>query len=148
MNAAARVADRLDRILLWGAALLARWIRSPVLVFDLIRHVLVGAAFWIMAKVQVEAFSAQTFGQFALLFPAEFRAGAMMAGGLLTFIGVVDPPKRAAIVTGSAISAAQFTGLAYSAIMTGGEAVVGLFASTFAAGAINTLVAGLAHDDT
>lgn len=124
----------------------ARWIAAGVLIFDQLRHAVIGALFWIEAKAQGEAFNVETFGEFALLFPAEFWAAAMMAGSILTFAGITHPPQKWAIVVGSLVNVAQFTGLAYSAIFTGGEQVVGLYASSFAAAAIITLWAGLTHD--
>ena len=37
----------------------------------------------ITAKLRAEAFSAETYGRFALMFPAEFWAGLMMAGAAI-----------------------------------------------------------------
>jgi len=53
----------------------------------------------------------------------------MMIGSALTYAGLVDPQRRWLIMSGGILNAVQFTGLAYSAIMTGGELVVGLHAS-------------------
>lgn len=126
--------------------LLGRWLASPFLAFDLIRHAVVGMAFWLLAQSQPEAFSAATFGAFALQFKAELWALAMMAGSIITFVGVMHPPHRWAIVLGSAINMVQFAGLCYSALFTGGEMVVGAYALGFATASGLTVLAGLRHD--
>lgn len=125
----------------------ARWIGSPFLAFFLAASAVIGCLFWVQATLQHDAFNVATFGEFALQFPAEFWAGLMMGGSLLTFIGLMHPPKKWAVVAGSLINAAQFTGLGYSAIVTGGEVVVGLYASLmFAPASLITLWAAVRYD--
>ena len=124
----------------------ARWLGSTVLKFDLVRHATIGMVFWVLAQMQPEAFAVQTFGQFALQFPAEFWAVAMMAGSTITYTGVMHPPQKWAVIVGSFINVSQFSGLAYSALITGGEKVVGLYALGFAVAAGITLLSGLLHD--
>lgn len=124
-----------------------RWLMSPVLIWFLLSSALIGSLFWAQAQLQEEAFNVDTFGRFALMFPAEFWAAAMMAGSLLTFAGLMHPPKRWAIIAGSVVNALQFTGLGYSAIVTGGEVVVGLYASLmFAPASLMTLWAAVRYD--
>ena len=74
--------------------LAARWLACPFLIFFLLTSTGIGALFWVQAALQTQAFSVQTFGRFALQFPAEFWAGAMMAGSLVTFGGLMHPPRR------------------------------------------------------
>ncbi len=127
--------------------LAARWLACPFLIFFLLTSTGIGALFWVQAALQDQAFSAQTFGRFALQFPAEFWAGAMMAGSLVTFGGLMHPPRRWAMLLGAAINATQFAGLAYSAIFTGGEVVVGLYAGLmFTPASVITLWAAAQHE--
>jgi hypothetical protein len=124
-----------------------RWLESPFLIFFLLASAVIGAMFWRQAIQQEGAFNVDTFGRFALMFPAEWWAGAMMAGSLLTFWGLTHPPKRWLMIAGSVVNALQFTGLGYSAILTGGEVVVGLYASImFAPASLITLWAAVQHD--
>lgn len=125
----------------------ARWLASPFLVFFLLASTLIGSLFWAQAALRAEAFNVDTFGSFALHFPAEWWAGAMIVGSLLTFGGLMHPPKKWAICLGSVINAVQFTGLGYSALVTGGEPVVGMYASImFAPASIITLWAAVQYD--
>jgi hypothetical protein len=109
------------------------WLGQPVLRLIAIQYVLIGAAFWIESSLRGDAFSADVFGRFATSFRAELWAASMMAGGGLTYIGLIHPPNRGMVAFGSAISLGQFLALAYSAIHTGGELVIGLYASTMLA---------------
>jgi len=90
---------------------------------------LIGCAFWIEARLSGEGFSPELFGDFAYRFPAEMWAFAMMAGSAITYIGLIKPMRWHMVAIGAGINATQFMGLAYSAIFTGGEIVVGLHAS-------------------
>jgi hypothetical protein len=127
--------------------LAARWLASPFLVFFLLSSTMIGCLFWVKAALQAEAFNVDTFGRFALEFPAEFWAGSMIVGSLLTFGGLMHPPKKWAVIAGSIVNAIQFTGLGYSALVTGGEPVVGMYASImFAPASIMTLWAAVTYD--
>lgn len=98
---------------------------------DLIRYmqvviILIGCAFWIMAQLQAEAFNVDTFGRFALMFPAEAWAGVMSSASLMVWLGLVQPQKRWMVAAGAAVQTVQYLALGFSAIMTGGEEVIGL----------------------
>lgn len=124
-----------------------RWLASPVLMAFLLSSTLIGALFWVQAALQAEAFNVDTFGRFALRFPAEAWACSMMLGSLLAFAGLAHPTRQWLVLAGAVINAAQFSGLGYSAIWTGGEIVVGLYASLmFAPASLITLWAALQHD--
>ena len=99
--------------------------RPMLMVFEVILF-FIGALFWVQASLQEQAFNADTFGRFALLFPAEFWAGLMMAGSAIAYIGLVKPIRRNMVAVGGAINALQYLGLAYSSIFTGGEFVIGI----------------------
>lgn len=109
------------------------WLGQVVLRLIAVQYVAIGAVFWIEASLRGEGFSPEVFGRFATSFPAEMWAASLMAGGAITYIGLIHPPKRGAIICGSVINLMQFTGLAYSAIHTGGELVIGLYASVMLA---------------
>lgn len=102
------------------------WLEHPVLRHLQVGIILIGCAFWIEARLQADAFSAEVFGNFALLFPAEAWAGVMASASLMVWIGLQDPLKRWMVAVGAAIQTAQYLALGYSAIMTGGEPVIGL----------------------
>ena len=98
---------------------------------DLIRYgqvviILIGCAFWIMAQMKEEAFNPDTFGRFALMFPAEFWAGWMASASLMIWLGLMRPQQRWMIAVGAAVQTVQYLSLGFSAIMTGGEPVIGL----------------------
>lgn len=123
------------------------WLFAPFHLFYLCVQAVIGCLFWIEASVRDAAFSVETFGRFALMFPAEFWAGLMIAGSLMTFAGLMRPPHRPAILLGSGVNLVQFCALGYSAALTGGELVVGLYALLmFAPSSAITFVAGVRHD--
>lgn len=89
----------------------------------------IGSLFWIEARLQGDAFSADIYGNFALMFSAEFWAALMMAGAAITINGLVKPMHGKRVTIGSVIQFATFAGLAYSSAFTGGEFVIAVFAS-------------------
>lgn len=91
----------------------------------------IGMAFWVMAAEQIAPFDADTFGEFALQFPAEAWAMAMMGPAAIVWIGLRDPVKRWMVATGSGMLFVNFCALGYSFIATGGEPVMGAFALIF-----------------
>lgn len=110
-------------------AIRGSWLDQPCLKGETAVLVAIGCFFWMAASLQVNAFQHEVFGHFALQFPAEMWAGMMILGGLCAYNGLSHPRHKRLLVLGSVILAANFLGLAYSAIMTGGEPVIGLHAS-------------------
>lgn len=110
-------------------ALRQSWLDQPLLSFLQIGLFVIGVFFWVEARLQNEAFNVEIYGRFALQFPAEFWAAAMMGGSAMSWIGLRDPVRRHMILTGAAVMTANFLGLAYSAIATDGELIVGAFCS-------------------
>jgi hypothetical protein len=88
-----------------------------------------GALFWWEAKTSSEAFNVTLYGSFALQYPAELWAGAMMGFSTLTWIGLIKPIRKNMVSVGAIGNAIQFMLLSYSAVFTGGEFIVGVFAS-------------------
>ena len=127
------IVGRLAKPLLAWCRVPDDWLWQPVLKFNAIQLALIGAFFWIEATMRGEAFATEVFGAFATSFPAEMWAAGLMAGGAFTYIGLIHPPRRPAILTGSFINVTQFLALSYSAIHTGGEMVIGLYASLYLA---------------
>jgi hypothetical protein len=105
------------------------WLDQPVLTGIECGLFVIGVLFWVEARLVSEAFNAEIYGDFALQYPAELWAGAMMGGAAMTMIGLRDPVKRGMVAAGSLIMTAMFLGLAYSAIATGGELIIGAFCS-------------------
>jgi hypothetical protein len=88
--------------------------------------VIIGSLFWAEAQLSGDAFSAAVFGTFALQYPAEMWAGIMMAGSAIVWIGLRHPVKWWMVSIGAGVQSLQYIALGYSAIMTGGEMVIGL----------------------
>ena len=109
----------------------SHYLSQTVLCQMQIAVVLIGALFWIEARMQGEAFSAAVFGQFATEFPAEVWAGVMMGASALCWIGLRHPVKRWMVAIGAGLQTVQYVALGYSAIATGGEMVIGLHCTVF-----------------
>lgn len=91
--------------------------------------VVIGALFWVQALHSNDAFSADLYGDFALIFPAEFWAVSMAGPAAMIWVGLQNPIHRGMVAIGSFLQTLQFLALAYSAIATNGELVIGLFCS-------------------
>ncbi len=108
----------------------------------------IGALFWIEARLQGEAFSADIYGDFALLFPAEFWAAGMMGGAAITINGLIKPIHHRMVAVGSFLQFANFSALSYSSAFTGGEFVIAVFASVmFVTPHIWLIFEGLRNDN-
>jgi hypothetical protein len=105
------------------------WLSQPVLLWINVALFVVASGFWIEAHFINLAFSPEIYGTFATALPSQAWAGTMAIAAVITFTGLVQPIHRRKVAIGACIHSAQFTALAYSAIMTGGELVIGLFAS-------------------
>lgn len=105
------------------------WLDQPALAAMEWGLLVIGTLFWIEARMSSEAFSVDIYGGFALQFPAEVWAGMMVCGSGMILIGLRDPVKRWMVAIGAAVMSLNFLGLAYSAIVTDGELIVGAFCS-------------------
>lgn len=65
------------------------------------------------------------------MFPADMWAFCAMFCSAVLINGLMKPIKGRMVVLGSAVSCIQFIVLSYSAAFTGGEVVIGLYASVF-----------------
>ena len=120
---------------------------QPVLCFTQVAMFIIGAVFWAMASTQSAPFNADTFGHFALEYPAEAWAMAMMGPAALTWVGLRDPVKHWMVAIGAGLQFLNFCALGYSFLFTGGEPVMGLFAIIFFA-PLHAYVFGAAVNDT
>lgn len=102
------------------------YLAQPILCQMQVAIIMIGALFWIEARLQGEAFSAAVFGEFALRFPAEMWAGVMMGASAMCWIGLRHPVRRWMVAIGAGLQTIQYLALGYSAIATGGEMVIGL----------------------
>lgn len=91
--------------------------------------VVVGGLFWMQAVTHPEAFDVTMYGRFALMFPAEAWALAMMCPAAMVWVGLRNPVKHWMIAVGAGLQTLQFLALAFSAISTGGEPIIGYFCS-------------------
>lgn len=105
------------------------YLDQPVLLQLQVALVFVGCLFWVQASIRPEAFSEALYGSFALRFQAEAWAAAMMAPAAMCWVGLRQPIKRWMVAFGATIEAVQFIALAWSAIATGGEPIIGYFCS-------------------
>lgn len=121
MNLAAiltQITDMLDRC------------RPCFLIADLLLFI-VGSMFWAFTIMGGDAMAPDTYGTFACQFDAELWAGALMAGTAMVMNGLIRPINNWMVAAGGAILCAKFGLLTYSAIFTGGEFVIGVFAGVF-----------------
>ena len=107
------------------------YLSQPVLSAMQMAIFFTGSMFWVEATLSGQAFSARVFGDFALQFNAEVWAGWMMAGAAITWMGLRHPVKWWMIAVGAGLQTLQYLALGYSAIMTGGEMVIGLHCTVF-----------------
>jgi hypothetical protein len=112
-------------------ALRQNHLAQPVLGHIQIGLIFVGSCFWVMARLQEDAFDAAMYGDFALLFQAEVWALAMMCPAAMVWVGLRHPVKRWMVAAGSMLQILQFSALGYSAIFTGGEPIIGVFCNGF-----------------
>ncbi len=108
-----------------------RYLHQPILMQMQVAIIGIGALFWIEARLQGQAFSEQVFGAFALQFPAEMWAGVMMGASAMCWIGLRHPVRRWMVAVGASLQTLQYLALGYSAIVTGGEMVIGLHCTAF-----------------
>jgi len=92
---------------------------------------IIACLFWVDSITAAEGFKEATWGKFAYSYPAEMWAALMMAASAVTINGLMMPVKRWMVVAGAALHLTQFSIVAYSAIFTGGEFVVGIYAGLF-----------------
>lgn len=102
------------------------YLSQPILCQMQVAIIIIGALFWVEARLQGEAFDAGVFGSLAVRFPAEMWAGVMMGASAMCWIGLRHPVRRWMVAIGAALQTVQYLALGYSAIATGGEMVIGL----------------------
>lgn len=92
---------------------------------------LIGLLFWSTLMMGVSAFSPETYGQWAVQFPALGWAAAQITGSLLIVYGLMRPITHWPAMVGSLVHVIQYQALALSAILTGGQVVIGIYPSVF-----------------
>jgi hypothetical protein len=90
--------------------------------------IVVGMAQWMFSKLQSEPLSPETWGEAAMQLPLEAWAVAMMGGSLLTFLGLLYPPNLTLIRIGCIVQIGHISFLGSSALFTGGDTVIVVFA--------------------
>ena len=104
----------------------AEWLDQPFLRWLQLGIIAVGCMFWVEARAVSEAFSADIYGTFAVAFPAEMWAAIMAGASAMIWLGLVNPVRRWMVAVGAIVQTLQYAALGYSAIWTGGEAVIGI----------------------
>lgn len=92
---------------------------------------LFGVFFWIDASVGGNGFKELTWGSFTYAIPAKAWAVLNMVASAIAFVGLKKPIKTKLVAVGAFLHCIQFSAISYSTTFTGGESIVGLFASTF-----------------
>lgn len=92
---------------------------------------MIGCFFWVNAWMGMQGFNPWTYGDLAYTMPAKLWAAGIMGGSAMCVIGLIKPVNKWMVIAGSALLSIQFAVLAYSAIYTGGEFVIGIFSSNF-----------------
>lgn len=103
----------------------------PALMYAQMSLFLFGCFFWIDANSGGAGFKEVTWGSFAYFIPAKIWAAWNMVASAICIVGLKKPVKTKLVVLGAFLHCLQFSVIAYSTTFTGGEPVVGLFASTF-----------------
>lgn len=103
----------------------------PALIYSQLSLFTLGVFFWVDATIGAGNFKLETWGYFAYAFPAKMWAAWNMGASAITMIGLIRPVNNRMVAFGAFLQCLQFLVISYSTIITGGEAVVGLFASVF-----------------
>lgn len=90
-----------------------------------------GVMFWLDANLGSEGFKEATWGAFAYFFPAKMWAALNMGASALAIVGLKKPIRTWMVSAGAFLHCVQFGAISYSATYTGGEMIVGLFASVY-----------------
>ncbi len=103
----------------------------PIVMFLQLVMLGIGIMFLIEAKTTGEAFNEGTCGALCLSAKAEFWAILMIVHSLLVLKGLIRPRVWQNVAIGACISALHFSVIAYSAMFTGGQFVIGAWAMVF-----------------
>lgn len=90
---------------------------------------IVGLLFWATLSMGVSAFSPETWGEWACILPAKLWAAVQIIASLTIIYGLLEPPKWRLITAGAIIHAVQYQALALSAVLSGGQVVIGVYPS-------------------
>lgn len=103
----------------------------PFLIVIELQLFTIGCLFWVDSYGSSSQLTPETWGSLAYMFPADMWAFCAMFCSAVLINGLMKPIKGRMVVLGSAVSCIQFIVLSYSAAFTGGEVVIGLYASVF-----------------
>ena len=90
---------------------------------------IVGLLFWTTLSMGVSAFSPETWGEWACILPAKLWAAVQIIASLTIIYGLLEPPKWRMITAGAILHAVQYQALALSAVLSGGQVVIGVYPS-------------------
>lgn len=115
---------------------------APAYIFFQAILLLIGCYFWIAAELEAVKFSSATWGMFAYDLSAEFWAALNMGASAISIIGLIDPIRRGMVICGGILHVLEYIGLTYSAMYTGGDPAVGIYASALLTSINITMVGG------
>lgn len=101
----------------------------PVFMLVELQLFVIGCLFWVGSTDGHLSFTSATWGNFAYSAPAEFWAFVTMAFSAITFNGLMKPVRHWMVALGSGLHCLHFLVLSYSAVFTGGEMAIGIYAS-------------------
>lgn len=89
----------------------------------------VGLIFWASLMFGISAFDPTTWGAWACQFPALGWAGVQIAASVAIIYGLMRPITYQVAAAGALLHAVQYQALALSAMLTGGQVVIGIYPS-------------------
>jgi hypothetical protein len=116
-----------------------------------------GVAQWVLAVTTESQDNSATWGVLATMLPMEIWAIFMVAGSLMTWLGMLYPPHRGMVAVGSTIQVMHFTALGLSAagwtgwsgmsfsVLYAGNYVVTVFAVVLSILHVPLIAQGLGH---
>ena len=92
---------------------------------------LIGVFTWIADGFGVDSFSPATWGEFAVQYDVRVWAAIQIGAATLIISGLMRPVTRRRVAFGASVQAIQFGAIAYSAMFTGGQFVIGVWPTLF-----------------
>lgn len=88
----------------------------------------VGMLIWSTSWLDVSQFHLETWGALAYEAGAATWGSSMSLASLLCLLGLIEPPRRWMVTVGALAHCAVLVALAVSAVITGGDTAVAIFA--------------------
>ena len=89
----------------------------------------VGLLFWASLWFGISALSPETYGRWACELPALVWASAQIIGSAMIIYGLMRPVTHHHAMIGALVHVVQYQALALSALLSGGQAAIGIYPS-------------------